>query len=92
LGADAAHYSYRFYGDNQLSFSNGDTPIFSHYCNIDQSANFNSVLGTGDTAISTAGIICTNESAQTVDDVSFLRCINPAASYTLTLHGYVRVS
>jgi hypothetical protein len=82
-------YPFWFYSNTQVSFNNGDTPIFAHYCDIDQTANFNGVLGTGETARGCAGIICSNDVAQTVDDVSYLTCLTPAASYTLTLNGLV---
>lgn len=87
-GANATTPSYFMYSTTQLSFANGDTPIFAHYCEIDQTANFNGVLGTGDTAYSTAAVICSSEDG-TVANTCFLKCTAPAASYTLTLNGKV---
>jgi hypothetical protein len=82
-------YPFWFSCDTLMTFTNGDTPIFAHYCDIDQTANFNGVLGAGDTVRGTAGVICSNEVAQTVADVSYLRCEAPVASYTLTLNGII---
>lgn len=91
-GADATNLSYWVYCDTTLSFTNGDTPIFAHYCEIDQTANFNGVLGTGETLRGCAGVICTNEIDQTTANISFLKCTTPIASYTLTLNGLVCLS
>jgi hypothetical protein len=91
-GSDSTSYSYWVYCDTELSFSNGDTPIFAHYCEINQTANFNGVLGTAETVRGTAAVICSNTIAQTPADVSLLKCTVPAASYTLTLNGVVVMS
>ncbi len=91
-GTDSATPAYWAYCDTQVSFVNGDTPIFAHYCEIDQTANFNGVLGTGETVRGVSGVICANQIAQTVDDVSYLKCTTPAASYTLTLNGIIVVA
>ena len=89
VGADSVTPSYWAYCDTQVTYADGDTPIFANYCDIDKSTNFNSVLGTGETAYGTAGVICSNETDCTVANVCFLRCLTPAASYTLEVRGKI---
>jgi len=88
-GEDATNFSYWAYCDNTVSFTDGDTPIFANYCEINQTASFNAVLGVGATVRGCAGVICSNQTALTTADVSFLKCTSPVASYTLTLNGHV---
>jgi len=87
-GQVATNIQYAAYCDTAVSFANGDTPIFAHYCTIDQSFNFNSVLGTGGDVVNNyCGVVCTNMAAVNVNDVCFFRCLAPAAPYTFTFNG-----
>jgi len=86
---DSTTYPYYAYCDNQVSFTDNDTVVFAHYCDIDTSATFGGLLGVGDTTYGISSVICSNINSTGNDDVGFLRCLTPAASYTLTLKGYM---
>jgi hypothetical protein len=80
-------WPYYAYCNNQVSFSNDDTVVFAHYCDIDTSFSLGGVLGDQETVIGVSGVVCANPRATSNDDVAFLRCLTPAASYTMSLSG-----
>lgn len=86
-GITLNEYFFFAYCDNQVSFTDADTVVFAHYCDIDQSFTLGGVLGDGETVEAVCALICSNPRATGSDDVSFLRCLNPTAPYTMTLKG-----
>lgn len=57
---DVTTYPYYAYCDTQVSFTNNDTLVVAHYCDIDMNATLGGVLGTADTIYGVCGVICSN--------------------------------
>jgi hypothetical protein len=88
--SDGTNPAFATWCDNQLSFTNDDVLIVKDKTIIDGSASFGAVLGTGETTIGVACVICANIADPTVDNVALLEWENPPLSaYTLTVKGKI---
>jgi len=56
--------------------------------NINASCTLGSILGTGETIYGVAGWVCRNLD-ESEENVALFTCLNPSASYTLTIKGGV---
>jgi len=90
-GFDNTTISYVAYCDNLKSWTDGDTPYFYHPCELDINATFGGVLSGTETARATCGLVGTNMSDTTKENVSLLTCTNPSSTRTLTLKGILYV-
>ena len=87
LTSDTTNPAYITWCDNAVSHTDGDTLIVKDLLIIDKNATIDGVLSTGDTAVSTCGIICRNTD-YTIDNVALLKWHpTPTTAYTFTIKG-----
>jgi len=83
---------YAAWCDNAATFADNDVVICKDVVEIDQTATFGAVLGTGDAVNGISCVICSNAADPSLDGVSRLVWQNPpAAAYTLTVGGSISV-
>ena len=85
--SDGTNPFYVTWCDNARSFSStNDALVVKDAVTIDQTCNFKGVLGTADAIRSVAVVVC-RSTTPTPDNVALLKCLTPAAAYTMTLNG-----
>jgi len=87
--SDATNIFFASWCNNLLTATANDTLIIKDVCTIDVSLALRGTLGTGDAVRAAAIWICKHPTDTNANTVSLLRCLAPAASYTLTVDGAI---
>lgn len=84
--------SYITWCDNAISYTTNDVIIAKDTITIDQDCQFNGLLSTGDSTNSVCAVACTGSTGDYDSNGMIVWDNTPAASYTMTINGYMLMS